>query len=164
MGGFGGGDGGLPPQLLHRPHKACPSTTLYRARLKPAACSRPSKSRHERPIFSGPCRSPVNGYLQHQAAMGERALALSYREATRPESDKERTAFREGFSLHASLHLHANYREGLEKLCLYAGRGAIASERLKMLLDGRVSYRMKRPSPDGSSHRVAAFAPRRRQP
>ena len=92
--------------------------------------------------------------LQHEAAIGQRALALSYTEAARPKSGKERTAFREGFSLHASLHLHANDREGLERLCLYAGRGAIANERLELLSDGRVSYRMKRPSPDGRSHLV----------
>lgn len=92
--------------------------------------------------------------LQQEAAQGQRVLPLPYDERGRPKPRKERTAFREGFSLHASLHLHANDREALERLCLYAGRGPIAQERLEVLPDGQVSYRMKRPSPDGRSHLV----------
>ena len=54
------------------------------------------------------------------------------------------------------MHLHANDREGLERLLLYGGRGPIANERLALLPDGRVSYHMKRPAPDGRSHLVCS--------
>ena len=36
----------------------------------------------------------------------------------------------EGFSLHANTHLHANDRQGLERLCRYGARGTLALERL----------------------------------
>jgi hypothetical protein len=59
------------------------------------------------------------------------------------------SAFTEGFSLHAGVHLHANDREGLERLCSYGARGPLSLDRLWQLEDGRVCYRMKRPLPDG---------------
>ena len=67
---------------------------------------------------------------------------------------KRLTAFLEGFSLHAGVHLHANDRRGLEQLCRYGARGAIALSRLSELDDGRYAYRMKRPLPDGRTHLV----------
>jgi hypothetical protein len=60
----------------------------------------------------------------------------------------------EGFSLHANTHLHENDRAGLERLCRYGARGALALERLESLSDGRISFRMKRPLPDGRTHLV----------
>jgi hypothetical protein len=52
----------------------------------------------------------------------------------------------EGFSLYANTHLHANDRQGLERLCRYGARGALAPamERLSRAEDGRIAYRMKR--------------------
>ncbi|HEX8698141.1 MAG TPA: transposase, partial [Myxococcaceae bacterium] len=47
----------------------------------------------------------------------------------------------EGFSLHANTHLHANDRQGLERLCRYGARGALALERLSRAEDGRIAYR-----------------------
>ncbi|WP_395844788.1 transposase [Archangium violaceum] len=58
----------------------------------------------------------------------------------------------EGFSLHANTHLHANDRQGLERLCRYGARGALALARLSRAEDGRIAYRMKRPLPDGTTH------------
>jgi hypothetical protein len=58
----------------------------------------------------------------------------------------------EGFSLHANTHLHANDRQGLEWLCCYGARGALALERLSRAEDGRIAWRMKRPLPDGTTH------------
>jgi Putative transposase len=49
-------------------------------------------------------------------------------------------------------HLHANDREGLERLCRYGARGALALERFEQTEDGRIAYRMKRPMPDGTTH------------
>jgi hypothetical protein len=53
----------------------------------------------------------------------------------------------EGFSLHANTHLHANDRQGLEQLCRYGARGALALERLSRAEDGRIAYQMKRRCP-----------------
>ena len=88
--------------------------------------------------------------LAQLAAAALRPVARSGRE---PES-KRLTAFLDGFSLHAGTHLHENDRLGLERLCRYGARGAIALSRLEELADGRVSYHMKRPLPDGRTHLV----------
>ncbi len=80
-----------------------------------------------------------------------------------------RCAFVEGFSLHADTWLHENDVTGLERLCNYGARGPLSLERLSALPDGRLAYRMKRPSPTGQTHlvlspvaflrRVAALVP-----
>jgi hypothetical protein len=84
------------------------------------------------------------------------AASLKARPAASGDAPKKKrlTAFLEGFSLHAGVHLHANDRRGLEQLCRYGARGAIALSRLSELPDGRVSYHMKRPLPDGRTHLV----------
>jgi Putative transposase len=55
----------------------------------------------------------------------------------------------EGFSLHAGVHLHANDREGLARLCGYGARPALSEDQLSELPDGRLAIRMKRPLADG---------------
>ena len=84
------------------------------------------------------------------------AASLAARPAAKGDGPKKKrlTAFLEGFSLHAGVHLHENDRRGLEQLCRYGARGAIAHSRLTELPDGRVAYHMKRPLPDGRTHLV----------
>jgi hypothetical protein len=53
-----------------------------------------------------------------------------------------RSAFLEGFSLHAHTHLHANDKQKLERLCRYGARGALALERMSRAEDGRIAYRI----------------------
>jgi hypothetical protein len=55
-----------------------------------------------------------------------------------------RSAYVDGFSLHAGVAVHANDRQGLERLCRYVARPPFALERLEGLGDGRLAYRMKR--------------------
>jgi len=55
-----------------------------------------------------------------------------------------RLAVAHGFSLHADTAVHANDRQGLEQLCRYGARGAVAQSRLRRLEDGRYEYRVKR--------------------
>ncbi len=62
---------------------------------------------------------------------------------------KKHTAYLEGFSLHAGVHIHANDREGLSRLCGYGARPALSQERLSSLPDGRLAIRLKRPLADG---------------
>jgi len=45
-----------------------------------------------------------------------------------------------------------NAKQGLERLCRYGARGALALERLSRTEDGRITYRVKRPLPDGTTH------------
>ncbi len=73
-----------------------------------------------------------------------------------PPRRKRQSAFVDGFSLHAGVHLHANDREGLEKLCGYGARPPFALERLSALPDGRICYRLKRPTSDGRTELLLA--------
>jgi hypothetical protein len=47
------------------------------------------------------------------------------------------------------VHLHANDREALKRLCAYGARPPLSLERLAALPDGRLAYRLKRPLRDG---------------
>ena len=60
-----------------------------------------------------------------------------------------RCAHIDGFSLHAQTAVHALDRAGLERLCRYGLRSSFALSRLSLRDDGRLSYRLKRPWPDG---------------
>jgi len=62
-----------------------------------------------------------------------------------------RCAFLEGFSLHANTAVHENDRESLERLCRYGARGPVALDRLTFREDGRLEYRLKRPSRGGAT-------------
>ena len=55
-----------------------------------------------------------------------------------------RCASLSGVSVHASVCIPAGARRQLEKLCRYAARPAVAAERLSLLPDGRLLYRLKR--------------------
>jgi len=56
-----------------------------------------------------------------------------------------------GFSVHANVCIEARDRMRLERLCRYAARPAVATERLSALPDGRLLYRLKRRWRDGTS-------------
>ncbi len=60
----------------------------------------------------------------------------------------------DGWSLHANVRIRAGDRAGLEKLCRYLLRPALAGERLEWLSDGRVSYAFRKPRMDGATHLV----------
>jgi ribosomal protein S27E len=56
-----------------------------------------------------------------------------------------------GFSVHANVSIPAPDRMRLERLCRYAARPAVATERLSELSDGRLLYRLKRPWRNGTT-------------
>jgi len=100
-----------------------------------------------------------------EALRGEDALDFLRAEAVRsprlplglaeqPPHRGRRCAFLEGFSLHANTWVHENDRVGLERLCNYGARGPLSLERLSLLPDGKVSYRMKRPAASGATELV----------
>ena len=77
-----------------------------------------------------------------------------------------------GFSLHAGVWAGANDRKKLEHLCRYITRPAVSNERIELTECGHVSYRLKTPYRDGTTHvffspidfmsRLAALVPKPR--
>jgi len=57
-----------------------------------------------------------------------------------------------GFSLHANVCIPAKARRQLEHLCRYVARPAVATERLSVLPDGRVAYRLRHKWSNGATH------------
>jgi hypothetical protein len=57
-----------------------------------------------------------------------------------------------GFDIDASRRVSAHDRRGLERLCRYILRPPIATDRLRLLPDGRLELRLKRPWADGTTH------------
>ena len=64
-----------------------------------------------------------------------------------------RCAFLQGYSLHANRRVLKHDRQGLETLLRYATRPALALERLELLADGHLRYRIKR-SFEGAPHEL----------
>ena len=67
----------------------------------------------------------------------------------------------EGFGLHAARIVAAHDRAGLERLCSYGLRPPFSQERLSLLDDGRVRYRLRKPWPthDGADEIVLEPVP-----
>lgn len=111
---------------------------------------------------------PCEGALDFLRARATRQQRLPLGEERLP-SKRRRCAFLDGFSLHADTWVHENNRQGLERLANYGARGPLSLERLSQLPDGRLAYRMKRPSASGATRldftpvdflrRVAALIP-----
>jgi hypothetical protein len=68
------------------------------------------------------------------------------------ERHGSRCAMVSGFSVHAGVSIRADDRKGLERLCRYTSRPPVAVERLEQLSDGRLSYRLKSPWRNGTTH------------
>jgi len=64
------------------------------------------------------------------------------------------------FSLHAGVACEAHEREKLERLCRYITRPAVSTERLSVMAQGNIRYRLKTPYRDGATEVV--FAPNHR--
>ena len=59
-----------------------------------------------------------------------------------------------GFSVHANVGIPGQDRMWLERLCRYAGRPPVATERLSRLSGGKLLYRLKRRWRDGTTHLI----------
>ncbi|MBZ0154208.1 MAG: transposase, partial [Planctomycetes bacterium] len=104
--------------------------------------------------------------VQGRTALGERAGERDQRpgRGTRnePFAKGPLRAELDGYSLHAAVRVEGRDRDRLEHLCRYAGRPAIAAERLVDLEDGRVAYTLKRRWRDGSGEPMVWQATDRR--
>ncbi|HYO58492.1 transposase [Archangium sp.] len=99
-----------------------------------------------------PAQGSENALRAYQAHSPRQRLRWTELDVRPPPRKQPRCALMEGFSPHANTHLHAHDRQGLERLCRYGARGALALERLKRAEEGHITYRMKRPLPDGTTH------------
>jgi len=115
----------------------------------------------------------VRTALPNCADAGSRTLTLKnpdlQRTATTPKSF---SVDRDGFSLNAAVSCQPHQRKRLERLCRYVTRPAVCLDRLSTSIDGKVSYELKHPLRDGTTHilfspenfmaRLAALVPRPR--
>ena len=91
---------------------------------------------------------------------------------THPANPAKLCAYVHGFSLHAGVRCEANDRQGIEQLCRYITRPAIANERLSVNREGNVVLKLKTAWRNGTTHivltpmefmqRLAALVPRPR--
>jgi hypothetical protein len=63
-----------------------------------------------------------------------------------------RCAVFQGFSIHAGVQVRGGDRRALERLCRYISRPPLAADRLKVLPGGRLSYQLKAPWRNGTTH------------
>jgi len=85
--------------------------------------------------------------LQHDLAESLKLPGFGRATASWLLPDKPLCASVDSFSLHAARTVAEEDREGLEKLCSYGLRSPFSQERLSLLPDGRVCYRLRRPWP-----------------
>lgn len=57
-----------------------------------------------------------------------------------------------GFSLHAGVSAKAHQRDKIERLCRYIARPGVFTHRMECLQNGKISYKLKTPYKDGTSH------------
>ena len=97
-----------------------------------------------------------NAALFGAVALGPRAGKKVRRMGTgvvRPRKERPPLcAAVEGFDVHANVALAAENRAGLERLCRYGLRAPFALSRLSRVPRGRLSYELKHPLDDGTTH------------
>lgn len=84
--------------------------------------------------------------------LGQHIGAEDFGEEESFQPGTSRCAAVSGFSVHAGVSIRAHDRKGLERLCRYTARPPVATERLARRTDGRLSYRLKTPWRDGTTH------------
>ena len=105
----------------------------------------------EEPVLAALTAASVQGII----ATGERA-GQRLRRALKDAAAGVRTAplcfASKGFSLHAATRIAGTDRRGLERLCRYVARPALAAGRLRLLDSAHLSFALKTPWSDGTSH------------
>ncbi|HEY5720282.1 MAG TPA: transposase [Gammaproteobacteria bacterium] len=114
------------------------------------------------PLLAQLLAAAVRGRVATGPRAGQRVLRFGDRvEIASGEGDAtERTpglVRAHGFSLHAGVAVPPNDRQRLERLCRYAGRPPVATERLSEMADGRLLYALRHGWKDGTTH--VAFEP-----
>lgn len=115
----------------------------------------------EDPLLAQLLAAAVQGRAATGPRSGQRMLRFGDRIEIPPgASDAQSTpglVRAHGFSMHAGVAVPANDRQRLERLCRYAGRPPVATERLSEMADGRLLYQLRHRWKDGTTH--VAFEP-----
>ncbi|MBN1568991.1 MAG: transposase [Acidobacteria bacterium] len=108
----------------------------------------------DQPLLAELYNASVQGRIATGPRAGNRVGAIGFQ--VEPENDESKSktgcANVSGFSLHANVCIPMKARRQLENLCRYVARPAVATERLSILPDGRVSYRLRHKWRDGTTH------------
>ena len=133
----------------------------------------PDPVAEESPALAGLSSASVQGRVALGERAGARLLALGRDpEARWATCGGARHAHLDGFDLHANVAVRGEDRKGLEQLCRYLLRPAVAQDRLRLTGEGRVVLELKAAWGDGTTHlvfepvdflaRLAALTPRPR--
>ena len=108
----------------------------------------------DQPLLAELYSASVQGRIATGSRAGNRVGSMGFQ--VEPENDgskrKPGCANLSGFSMHSNVCIPAKARRQLENLCRYVARPAVAMERLSILPDGRVSYRLRHKWRDGTTH------------
>ena len=105
----------------------------------------------EEPVLAALTAASVRGLIATGARSGQRLRRALQDPATGVRTAPLCFASR-GFSLHAATRIAGPDRRGLERLCRYVARPALASGRLRLLASQRLCFALKTPWSDGTSH------------
>ena len=107
----------------------------------------------EEPVLAGVTAASVNGMV----ATGERA-GMRVRRVLSDPWEGVRTGHlcyaSRGFSLHAATDVEAGDKDGLERLCRYVARPPLAVGSLKQHSEDLLSFKLKTPWSDGTTHLI----------
>jgi hypothetical protein len=108
----------------------------------------------DEPLLAALYAASVRGSIATGARAGQAVLRFGDRvEVEHPQAlHGRRCANVGGMSIHANVVVPPRDRLRLERLCRYAARPALASERLSRSADGRLLYEFKDPWRDGTTH------------
>lgn len=112
--------------------------------------------RRDQPVLAELYGASVHGRIADGPRAGHRVMTLGepIDVETPAVTAGPRCASVSGFSVHANVCVPARARRQLEKLCRYAARPPVATERLSLLPDGRLLYRLRHRWRDGTTHVV----------
>jgi hypothetical protein len=108
----------------------------------------------EQPLLAGLAGASALGRVATGPNAGQPLRRLGDRIAAADTADfaGPRCVNLAGISLHANVCVPARDRRRLERLCRYAARPPLSSERLSRREDGRVQYRLRHRWRDGTTH------------
>jgi hypothetical protein len=102
----------------------------------------------EQPHLAGLAAASVRGLYASGRRPGRRGDRIDADDLSEPRAP--RCAATAGFTLHADVAVPARDRRRLERLCRYAGRPPLSSDRLERLADGRLLYHLRHRWRDGT--------------
>jgi Putative transposase len=108
--------------------------------------------RRDQPLLAELYGASVHSRIANGPRAGHRVTTLGNAMETPAVMASARCASVSGFSVHANVCIPARARRQLEKLCRYAARPPVATERLSRLSDGRLLYGLRHRWRDGTTH------------